>query len=235
MTRSRQPSRLIPALRRRLRSIGGAVVPSLADERGEPRLRWVLVRGCAFAFAVVGVGLLAGACGGSPSPGVASARSNSTTTTEAPATASPSSSAALYEDELKYSRCMQTHGVPNFPDPSAGGGFRFGAGINPSSPAFDEAQAKCEKLMPGGGVGSGAPPTAQALAQMLKVSRCMRRHGISDFPDPRTSVPSNRNPAVIGEIADRDGVILLFPRTLDTQSPAFVKAAAACGFALTNH
>jgi hypothetical protein len=36
-------------------------------------------------------------------------------------------------------------------------------------------------------------------------------------------------------IADRDGVILLVPATLDMQSPLFLQAAAACGFQLTNH
>ncbi|MGA2528074.1 MAG: hypothetical protein ABSG36_02795 [Acidimicrobiales bacterium] len=52
------------------------------------------------------------------------------------------------------------------------------------------------------------------------------------FPDPRTSVP----PISGGiDIADRDGVILVFPRGFDEQSPQFMKAAAACGFKLTNH
>jgi hypothetical protein len=68
---------------------------------------------------------------------------------------------------------------------------------------------------------------------MLKVSRCMRRHGISEFPDPVTSVPSDL--AGIGMVSDRDGAILVFPRTLDMQSPMFTQAAAACGFRLSNH
>jgi hypothetical protein len=144
--------------------------------------------------------------------------------------AAPSSSAALYKDELKYTECMRAHGVPNFPDPSADGGFRIGAGFDPSS----TASAACQKLVPGlGGPGSGPPPSAQALAQMLQVSQCMRRHGISDFPDPRSSVPSVR-PGV-GEISDIDGVILVFPNTIDQQSPAFTSAAAACEFPTHNH
>jgi hypothetical protein len=91
--------------------------------------------------------------------------------------------------------------------------------------------------MPGGGFpgpGSTTHPSAQALAQMLKVAQCMRRHGISGFPDPTTSIPSNP-PAGGGVISDRDGVILVFPARLDMQSPLFVRAAAACGFQLTNH
>jgi hypothetical protein len=135
---------------------------------------------------------------------------------------------------LALANCMRANGVPDFPDPSASGGFVLGAGIDPSSPAVRAAQEKCQKLMPGGGPpGSGPPPSAQAVAQMLKVSQCMRAHGISGFPDPTTSVPSNL--AGVGVANDRDGVILVFPRTLDTQSPAFTQAAAACAFALHNH
>jgi hypothetical protein len=36
-------------------------------------------------------------------------------------------------------------------------------------------------------------------------------------------------------ISDIDGVMLVFPATLDTQSPAFTRAAAACQFPLHNH
>jgi hypothetical protein len=61
----------------------------------------------------------------------------------------------------------------------------------------------------------------------------MREHSVYDFPDPTASIPSIR--AGLGEISDRDGVILVFPHTIDQQSPVFTRAAAACGFQLTNH
>jgi hypothetical protein len=135
---------------------------------------------------------------------------------------------------------MRANGVPTFPDPSAGGGFAFqpGAGVDPSSPAFKAARAKCQKLMPGGGPapGSTTHPTAQWLAHMVKGAQCMRRHGIPDFPDPRTSVPSNPFPAGgSGAISDIEGVIFVFPSTLGIQSPLFAKAAATCDFPLHNH
>jgi hypothetical protein len=64
----------------------------------------------------------------------------------------------------------------------------------------------------------------------------MRRHGVADFPDPRTSVPSNPFPSgSTGVISDIDGVILVFPDTIDTRSPMFTRAAAACRFPLHNH
>jgi hypothetical protein len=135
---------------------------------------------------------------------------------------------------------MRANGVPNFPDPAPGGGFVFPAhsGLNPSTPVFRAAQAKCLKLMPGGGPpgpGTQTHPSPQALAQMLTVAQCMRRHGIYDFPEPRTSVPRHPFPGGAGVISDIDGVILVFPATINEQSPQFTHAAAACRFPLHNH
>jgi hypothetical protein len=116
----------------------------------------------------------------------------------------------------------------------AAGGFQIKG--NPRSPVFRTAMSHCEKLLPGGGPpapGSSTHPSAQALAQMRQVAQCMRHHGISNFPDPSTVVPPAH--AGIGQISIRNGVVLAFPSSLDTSSPAFNQAAAACGFAETNH
>lgn len=69
------------------------------------------------------------------------------------------------EQALKYSQCMRSHGVPNFPDPvSEGNGvYSFGApqvapsngagagggGINPNSAAYQKASQACQPIMPG--------------------------------------------------------------------------------------
>lgn len=68
-----------------------------------------------------------------------------------PRTLSASQRAAM----LKFSQCMRSHGLSNFPDPSfSGGGFRLrfdpSSGIDPSSPAFKAAQAACASLQHGG-------------------------------------------------------------------------------------
>lgn len=128
---------------------------------------------------------------------------------------------------------MRSHGVPNFPDPNASGGFSIGPGIHPRSRAFKAAQSKCQSLMGLPLPGSTTHPTAEQLARMVKVSHCMRQHGITDFPDPTTSFPSNMSR--FQEISDRDGAIFAFPRSLDMQSATFRHTAGACGFALTNH
>ena len=184
------------------------------------------------AFLLAGASVFAAACGSANvSPGVASVGITTTTQPSASHTGGQSNGDA----ELAYSVCMRTHGVPNFPDPSAGGGFEFGKGVNPSSSTFKAAVSECQHLLGGGlpSPGSTTHPSAAALSKMLRVALCMRNHGITNFPEPSTTMPSTVGFA--GVISDRDGVILVFPTSLDMQSPAFTQAAAACHFALTNH
>ena len=134
---------------------------------------------------------------------------------------------------LAFSQCMRAHGVSNFPDPGAGGQnsgqirIESGSGVNLQSPAFHSAQSSCRHLVPGGGPGSG-PPSAQVMAQMRQVSQCMRAHGISGFPDPTTSPPSNSSG--YGAITGHNGVFFAIPTSIEVNSPAFKWAATACNF-----
>lgn len=162
-------------------------------------------------LAALGCGVAVAACGSSSKP------------------ASPSTAAS---QGIKFADCMRSHGVPNFPDPTgAGGGIRIqiGSGVNPASPAFQSAQRSCGKLLPGGGPGSG-PPSAQAHAQLLKTSECMRAHGISGFPDPSSGSPPAPGSGAYSAVMGRGGYFLAIPSSIDMRSPAFTRAAAACGF-----
>jgi hypothetical protein len=131
---------------------------------------------------------------------------------------------------LAFSQCMRTHGVSNFPDPSPGGGIHIaiGSGLNPFSPAFKAAQSACGKLLPGGGPGAQGPPSAQATKQMLTISKCMRAHGVTGFPDPTTSPPSGASG--YSQVIGRGGLFLAVPDTINADSPVFKQAAAACKF-----
>jgi hypothetical protein len=125
---------------------------------------------------------------------------------------------------------MRSHGVPSFPDPS-GRGIHIGpgSGIDPSSPAFKAAQSACRRLLPGGGTGN-QHATAQQIDMARQISECMRRHGVTGFPDPTFTPPSS--PAGHSLIVDLSGVVLAVPSTINPSSPVFVQAANACHFPL---
>jgi hypothetical protein len=58
--------------------------------------------------------------------------------------------------ELKFAHCMQTHGVPNFPDPTNNGALGIPAGVNANSPQFQSAFKACSPLLPNNGAGLGS-------------------------------------------------------------------------------
>jgi signal transduction histidine kinase len=99
-----------------------------------------------------------------------------------------------------------------------------------TGPATGPAGSVTRTAMPGGLPLPGATthPSAHTMAHWLDVARCMRRDGVSGFPDPTTSVPGRG--AFVGVLSDRDGAILAIPDTVDQQSPAFTRAAIACGY-----
>jgi hypothetical protein len=196
------------------------------------------------AVVLASVALSVGGCGkGSANPSVArlssgtsNAASSSSTTSTGTTGQDPGSPEAA---ALAFAGCMRAHGLPDFPDPKAGGGLLFhtSTGTDPSSSAFKAAQEKCKRFLPPG-PGSGGPPSARTLAHYLTVGRCMRRHGVPEFPDPRTTAPSDPR-ATLGSgggiISDIEGVVFVLRGRIDRQSPAFTSAAAACAFPLHNH
>lgn len=77
---------------------------------------------------------------------------------------------------------MRANGVSDFPDLNADGSVSLPPSINPQSPAFQSAQQACASLRP-----RGSPPrpiSAAAKASFVANAKCMRTHGIPDFPDP---------------------------------------------------
>lgn len=51
---------------------------------------------------------------------------------------------------LKLAQCMRSHGVPDFPDPTANGLGLKNSGIDPESPQFQAALAHCQHVLPAG-------------------------------------------------------------------------------------
>jgi hypothetical protein len=143
-------------------------------------------------------------------------------------TSTSASAASAVESGIAFSRCIRSHGVPNFPDPKVSGHtVRMGSPSTVQSPAFQSAAHSCQRLLPKGPPGPEAS-SPQAQARMLNVSACMRKHGISGFPDPTTSPPSNS--AGYSAIMGAGGSYLAIPKSIDTNSPAFEQAAAVCNF-----
>jgi hypothetical protein len=143
---------------------------------GNRRLR----RGAALAL-VTGIAVLSTACG---------------------STDPPSATSPTYAQVLALAQCMRRHGVPNFPDPNASGGYSLapngslggagGTSIDINNSQVQAAYGDCRHLLPGG-------PSFSRLAQLeqqeqqrqdqllpllLKYVQCMRGHGVPNFPSP---------------------------------------------------
>ena len=141
-------------------------------------------RTAAAVVAAAVMALLAVACGGGPS----SAGSGGA------ASAGGSSSS---RSAVAFSRCMRSNGVPNYPDPDSNGVLRKTApqqfGVSASQ--FQAAQTACQHLLQDGGSlvqceTAGACSPAQMQQMMtddLTFARCMRSHGVPNWPDPTES------------------------------------------------
>jgi hypothetical protein len=110
-----------------------------------------------------------------------------------------------------------------------------GGGSSPGVANVGGSQQKCARYSPGKGAAPSPAQQTQVKAKLLAFAQSMRANGVHDFPHPRISVPSNPFGSGTRVISDIEGVILVFGSTIDEQSPAFTRAAAACTFPLHNH
>ena len=164
---------------------------------------------------LAGAGLSLSACGGTSSANTGAAGS-----------ASPADAAAGNSKALDFASCMRSHGVPNFPDPT-GGKIDLQVqktpdstsvnGVQVNGPAFQSAMKSCQSYLPNGGHPTAAQ-TAKAKSQALAMARCMRTHGVPNFPDPQFQSGPN------GSVGVRIG-----GAGIDPNSPAFQTAQKACG------
>lgn len=152
--------------------------------------------------AAAAVALLAAGCGGggSPSPRVASVGSST-------ASAMP----AVQDPAAAFARCMRSNGVPRWPDVGKATPQELGV----SQAQFAAGVNACRHLLPNGG---GSPQNAQQsrteLADELSFARCMRSHGLRNFPDPTA----------------RDGltVEMVQAQGIDVRSPRVLRIVQAC-------
>ena len=96
--------------------------------------------------------------------------------------ATPSPASPAHAASLAFAQCMRNHGYPRFPDPDSAGNLNM-TGINLNTPRGRSAGAACNAQVAPANPNPGQQ-NAQALSQALKFSRCMRAHGVTNFPDP---------------------------------------------------
>jgi hypothetical protein len=127
---------------------------------------------------------------------------------------------------LAFAKCMRSHGVSNFPDPTGGKldlqvqrtpNSTSVNGVEVNGPAFQSAMQACRSDLPHGGHPTAAQ-TAEAKAKALAMSKCMRSHGVPNFPDPKFHTGPG------GGFG-----IQLSGAGFDPSSPAFQAAQKACG------
>lgn len=166
-------------------------------DRGRRRARR-LAAGLTVGLAVVAP-LVAACGGGSNGPRAQSGSS------------SPGPSAT--PDPLAFARCMRSHGVTDYPDSGGPAQASPGSDLDPGNPAYQRARSACQPLMPRASLDPSQ--AAQAHADDLAFARCMRQHGITNYPDPDPHGGPNGH----------GGVDL---RGIDQDSPRFTAAQQAC-------
>jgi hypothetical protein len=111
-------------------------------------------------------------------------------------------------------RCARANGMPNLPDPQidSSGRANFPNGT-PEPPA--SVRRACQSIydrLPASARGDEERPPADMQA-LLRYARCMREHGVADFPDPDAE----------GNFSAPRGSTGLSPN-----SPSFQRAEQAC-------
>lgn len=151
-----------------------------------PRGAWPRhARTAAAIIATAVLALLAAACSSSPSSAGSGGPPNAGGSANAPSA-------------LAYSACMRSNGVPNYPDPTTSGQLPKTDAqlLGVSTSRYQAAQQACQHLLPTGGslqqqehqcMQDRDCPSAlvqQMMTADRKLARCMRSHGVPNFPDP---------------------------------------------------
>jgi hypothetical protein len=145
------------------------------------RRRWCRPRRAGVLAVMAGIVMLAAACGGSPSSTLDTGVSGQ------------------FRQNLAFAQCMRSHGLPDFPDPNANGhgfGNQQDANHEQSNPHFGTAYSACQHLLPSAPSSHGKVIPSQT--QLVRFARCMRSHGVPDYPDPNSSVSLGAELAQLG-------------------------------------
>jgi hypothetical protein len=141
-------------------------------------------------LAAASVGLLTGCGGGAETPRVASAAGPAgPSASGVPTGAASADVVTQYVAAVrKYVQCMRAEGI-DLPDPGPKGEIDYTTlGGNPKQdPKFRAASVKCSPLLPPVPDELQAKPdplTPQQIQWARQYAKCVRAHGVPDFPDP---------------------------------------------------
>jgi hypothetical protein len=169
-------------------------------------------------IALAGLALPAAGCGGSqPRSQVAQLGSRATQTGSSPSTPGSSNTGSASAEQtgaLAFARCMRSHGVQNYPDPTSSGLVKESLQqLGVSNARFQSASRGCNHLLRNGGSRPSPAQVQQVRALALQYSQCVRSHGVPGFPDPASDgrIP---DPATVG---------------VNQGSPKFEAANQVCG------
>jgi hypothetical protein len=118
------------------------------------------------------------ACSGSPSAGSGGSPN---------AGGSVSSPSTFLRKALAFSRCVRADGVPNWPDPTGNGRIPKETAqlLRVSGSRLQAALTACQHLLPNtGNIDNNPAALNQWWSVMLHFARCMRSHGVPNWPDP---------------------------------------------------
>ena len=158
-------------------------------------------------------------------------RCGSSTPTRRATSGQRASQAGARHSGLSYARCMRSHGVSRFPDPTATGGFDpNAAGINHSSPAVKAAETACERLLPAKHVPFSSRLPRPTRGCFTGPSAC------ASTGSPVCRTPSRTRPGAQlscdQSLRNGDGRRRLLgwdPDNDNAHSPAFLRLSTPCG------
>src|SRR6516162_9037405 len=143
-------------------------------------------RGPGVLAVTVGLLLLTAACGSGTSSSSTSSASSTSSTSGSSSSGAGGVSAAYASDRLGLARCLRAHGVPNYPDPNASGQEPPGAKQLTFTPQGQAAVGACSYW--DNRIHDDVAAQNQAvMGEYVRFARCMRAHGLPDFPDPVTA------------------------------------------------
>jgi hypothetical protein len=160
-------------------------------------------RAVVLAVLLLGSGLATAGCDDPPRPGVATAGGTPTA----------SARAETYADRmLVWAKCMRDHGV-EMADPDPDGNVGLADPRSKVNPSVQKAIEACQPVRPPGELQPLPTLPPEQIEGARRYAKCMRDHGVPEFPDPDE-----------GGLFTRD-----MDPSIDQAGPTFQGAFRACG------